>query len=234
MSLGSEARRHLRAHRYGVLSTISRALEGYPFGSVTPFVLDAQAHPLIFVSRLAEHTRNIGADPRVSLLVHAHGESGSNVQSDARVTLMGKACAIEHAGGISERYLRYFPAARGYLELDFDFYRIEPVTLRVVAGFGKIHWISREAYAPPGNALAEHENDIIAHMNRDHAHHLRDYCCFHHRRAVEAAEMIGIDCDGFDVRADEEILRFEFEHCVTDAAQARAALVAMAGKARAS
>ena len=227
MSLGGEARRHLRARRYGVLSTISRALEGYPFGSVTPFVLDAQARPVIFASRLAEHTRNISADPRLSLLVHAHSEAGGDVQAQARVTLMGKACAIEHAGDISERYLRYFPAARDYLELDFDFYRIEPATLRVVAGFGKIHWISREAYSPPANALAEDENEIIAHMNRNHAQSLRDYCRFQHQRAVEAAEMIGIDCDGFDVRADAGILRFEFESCVTDAAQARAALLSV-------
>ena len=233
MSLGSEARRHLRAHRYGMLSTISRALEGYPFGSVTPFVLDAQARPVIFVSRLAEHTRNINADPRVSLLVYERGEPDGDVQSSARVTLMGKTCAIRHADGISERYLRYFPAARGYLELDFDFYRIEPVTLRVVAGFGKIHWISREAYWPPGNTLAEHENDIIAHMNRDHAHHLRDYCRFHHRRTVAAPEMIGMDCDGFDMRAGADILRCDFDSCVTDAAQARAALFTMAQKATA-
>lgn len=233
MSLGSEARRHLRAHHNGMLSTNSRALEGYPFGSITPFVLDAQACPIILVSRLAEHTRNVSADPRLSLLVHAHIETGSDVQSEARVTLMGNACAIEHAGDTSERYLRYFPAARDYLQLDFDFYRIEPVTLRVVAGFGKIHWISREAYAPPTNALAAHENEIIARMNHDHAQLLRDYCRIHHQRAVQAVALIGIDCDGFDVRADTGILRFEFESCVTDAGQARDAFTEMAAKARA-
>lgn len=228
MSLGTEARRHLRAHRHGVLCTISRALEGYPFGSVVPFVLDAQARPVILVSRLAEHTRNIGADPRLSLLVHACDAAGSDVQEDARVTLMGKACAIAHAGSTGERYLRYFPAARAYLGLDFDFYHIEPVTLRVVAGFGKIHWISREAYAPPANAFAEHENDIIAQINRDHAQLLRDCCRLHRQRMVADAQMVGIDCDGFDVRTGGEILRFDFAGCVSDAAQAHAALTVMA------
>lgn len=236
MSLGAEARRQLRAHHHGVLCTISRALEGYPFGSVVPFVLDAQARPLILVSRLAEHTRNIGADPRLSLLVHARDATGSDVQEDARVTLMGKACAIAHAGsaGEGERYLRYFPAARAYLGLDFDFYRIEPVTLRVVAGFGKIHWISREAYAPPAAALAEHEGEIIAQINRDHAQLLRDCCRLQHQRMTVNAEMVGIDCDGFDVRADGEILRFGFEGCISDAAQAHAALAAMACRTTAS
>jgi putative heme iron utilization protein len=233
MSLGGTARRHLRAHHNGVLSTISRALEGYPFGSVTPFVLDAQACPVILVSRLAEHTKNINADPRLSLLVHARSEAGVDMQAQARVTLMGKACAIGHAGDISERYFRYFPAARDYLALDFDFYRIDPVTLRVVAGFGKIHWISREAYWPPANTLAEHESEIIALLNHDHAQQLRDYCRLHQQRAVQAATLIGIDCDGFDVRADTEILRFAFENCVTDAVQARDAFAEMAAKARA-
>lgn len=233
MSLGRAARQHFRAHHSGVLSTISRALDGYPFGSVTPFVLDAQACPLILVSRLAEHTKNINADPRLSLLVHAHSDASSDMQAQARVTLMGKACAIKDGGDPCERYLRYFPAARDYLELDFDYYRIEPVTLRVVAGFGKMHWISREAYFPPANALAEHESELIAQLNHDHAPLLLDCCRFHHRRAVQAATLIGIDCDGFDVRADAEILRCEFGNCVTDAAQAREAIVEMAAKARA-
>lgn len=233
MSLGSVARQHFRAHHSGMLSTISRALEGYPFGSVTPFVLDAQACPVILVSRLAEHTKNINADSRVSLLVQAHSDAVRSLQAEARVTLMGKASAVMQAGDICGRYLRYFPEARDYLELDFDFYRIEPVTLRVVAGFGKIHWISREAYFPPGNTLAEHENELIAHFNHDYAQLLRDCCRMHLGRAVQAATLIGIDCDGFDVSAEADILRFEFNSLVTDALQAQEAFIETAEKARA-
>jgi hypothetical protein len=226
MSLGREARRYLRTHRHGVLSTLSRALEGYPFGSIVPYVLDQQAVPVILISRLAEHTRNIHADPRVSLLVH---EPGADVQAGARVTLMGRAQTVENPHEVRERYVRFLPAARAYHdELDFDFYRIEPVTLRVVAGFGKIHWISREAYAPPANTLAPQEDEIIAHMNRDHARNLQGCCAHYHQRRPEKVEMIGIDCDGFDVRADGELLRFDFDPPVTDATRARAALVAMA------
>lgn len=232
MSLGLEARRHLRAQRHGVLSTISRALDGYPFGSVVPYVLDQQALPVMLISRLAEHTANIQADPRVSLLVHA---PGADVQAAARVTLMGRAQSVEDPREIKERYLRHFPAARDYHDkLDFDFYRIEPVTLRVVAGFGKIHWISREAYAPPTNTFAAQENGILAHMNQDHARNLHDCCRSYHQRNPEKVEMIGIDCDGFDVRADSELLRFDFDPPVTDATQAREALVAMAQQSRAA
>lgn len=230
MSLGREARRHLRAHKYGVLSTLSRALDGYPFGSIVPFALDDRAYPVILASRLAEHARNFSADPRVSLLVH---EAGADVQAGARVTLLGKTVPVATGDPAAERYLRYFPAARDYLRLDFDFYRIEPVTLRVVAGFGKIHWISREAYMPPENSLAAHESAILAHMNADHADSLRDYCRFYHRHNAGNPAMVGIDCDGFDVRADGALLRFAFDPPVIDAAQARAALVAMAQQSRA-
>jgi hypothetical protein len=104
--------------------------------------------------------------------------------------------------------------------------------LRWIAGFGDIQWIPTEVYLPPVNRLAGEEPGILAHMNADHAHNLRDYCRHFHGRTAAEARMAGIDCDGFDVRADGELVRFDFELPVTDAASARAALVAMARKAR--
>ncbi|MBM3341542.1 MAG: pyridoxamine 5'-phosphate oxidase family protein, partial [Betaproteobacteria bacterium] len=74
MSLAQDARRWLHAHRYGPLSTHSRAVEGYPWGSVVTYVLDHEACPVMLISRLAEHTKNLAADPRVSLLIHEPGE----------------------------------------------------------------------------------------------------------------------------------------------------------------
>ena len=82
MNPGSAARRYLRHHHHGALSTLSRKLAGYPFGSSVPFVLDHAARPAILISRLAEHTRNIHADPRVSLLVHTPGVA---VQAATRI-----------------------------------------------------------------------------------------------------------------------------------------------------
>ena len=67
-SLASEARRFLRGTRSGVLSTHSARFEGYPFGSIAPFVLDHAGNPLILISTIAEHTKNIRKDPRVSLI----------------------------------------------------------------------------------------------------------------------------------------------------------------------
>jgi len=269
MSHGEQARRYLRARHHGVLSTLSRKLEGYPFGSVVPFMLDPAARPVVLISRLAEHTQNIEADSRVSLLA---SDAGDDVRAGARLTLIGDAA---RAGGdlaaLRSRYLNYFPDAGRLLALgDFSFYAIEPRLLRYIGGFGDIQWISAEIYSPPANRLAEQEQDILAHMNTDHGHNLRDYCRHYHGKTVREARMIGIDCDGFDLRADgvrplirdgqasEDaasaacppsgshptprapaspsgvLLRFDFEQPVTDAAQAREALIAMARKARAT
>lgn len=230
MSLARDARLWLRAHRHGLLSTHSRAVEGYPFGSIVPYVLDHDACPILLISRLAEHTKNLGGDARTSLLIH---ETGADVQAQSRVTLLGKAERIDNPEAIEARYERYFPATRGYrAQLDFEIWRITPVTVRAIAGFAKVHWVSREAYAPPENSLAIDEAGILEHMNSDHAQALRDYCRLQDRRDVKAAEMIGIDCDGFDLNADGNYLRFNFEEPVTSANATRAALVALAQKAR--
>ena len=229
MSLARDARRWLRAHHHGLLSTHSLALAGYPFGSVVPYVLDHEACPVLLISRLAEHTKNLASDARTSLLIH---DAGDDVQAQARVTLMGQAERIAQPQTIEPRYERYFPATRGYrTTLDFEFWRIVPVTLRAIAGFAQVHWVSREAYAPPPNALAECEADILDHMNTGHARTLLEYCRMQSSAHVAAATMIGIDCDGFDLNADGKIIRCEFEAPVSSAEAARAALVGLARKA---
>lgn len=231
MSTGAAARAYLRRYHGGVLSTISKRLAGHPFGSVVPYVLDHEAQPVILISQLAEHTRNIESDARVSLLVH---DPNGDIQAGARLTLVGNAARADgDLEALQARYLNYFPdAARLFALGDFTLHRIRPLQLRWIGGFGDIQWIPAEAYVPPVNRLTDEEQDILAHMNADHAHNLRDYCRHFHGRTAAEARMAGIDCDGFDVRADGELVRFDFEVPVTDATSARAALVAMARKAR--
>lgn len=228
---GSEARRFVRAHPHGVLSTLSRRLDGYPFGSITPFMTDPAGAPVILISTLAEHTRNIAADPRVSLIVHPCAD---DMQAAGRVTLIGRATPLPDKTALGPRYLRYIPAAEQYFDMhDFQFYRIEPSAIRYIGGFGKIHWVEPLSYAPPANQLADVEQEIVQHMNAGHIDTLCNYCRRIHGVAADQAEMIGIDCDGFDVRADGQRLRFEFDAPVLDASSARAALVKLAQEARA-
>lgn len=241
MNLSTEARKFLRSTRSGILSTQSQRFEGYPFGSVAPFVLDHQCQPVILISTLAEHTKNIAANPKVSLLVFAGAE---DLQANARLTLLGEAVKIDkdQDANLKARYLRYLPQAAGYFDMhDFSFYRICIHHARYIGGFGKMTWLTEETMldeiVSKSEALAHQEPAIIAHMNADHGHNLVQYCRHYHDVNPSDARMLGIDCDGFDVAATIEhqtrILRFDFTEAVYDAESARMALVAMAKAAKA-
>lgn len=236
MSLSLEARQFLRSTHSGILSTHSAKFEGYPFGSVAPFVLDHDCQPVILISNIAEHTKNIIANPKVSLLVFA---GMKDLQANARLTLLGEAVKInKEDADLRARYLRYIPQAAGYFDMhDFAFYRIRITQARYIAGFGKMSWMAGVDMTPPANQLAAVETSIIEHMNADHADSLAAYCRHFHEFDAQHVEMLGIDCDGFDVKAENsagspQILRFQFESLICDAATARAALVAMSKQSR--
>jgi putative heme iron utilization protein len=185
---------------------------------------------VILISTLAEHTKNISADPRVSLIVQPYSP---DMQVAGRVTILGRAERLADKSALGPRYLRFHPQAADYFAMhDFSFYRIEPVRIRYIGGFGRIHWVEPEDYLLPPASLVEQEDDILAHMNsRSHRESagLLPACAW---RGSQNAEMIGIDPDGFDVRADGTPLRFEFDSPIADAQAARQALVALARAAR--
>jgi len=240
MNLSTEARKFLRSTHSGILSTHSTRFEGYPFGSVAPFVLDHGCQPVILISNIAEHTKNIIANPKVSLLVFAGAE---DLQANARLTLLGEAASIDknEDANLRARYLRYLPQAASYFDMhDFAFYRIKIQQARYIGGFGKMSWLSDtdllSDMPTASSPLAEQETGIIEHMNADHAENLVNYCRHYHAIDAEHVEMLGIDCDGFDVNAGidghTQLLRFDFNEQIHDAQSARAALVAMAKAAK--
>jgi len=225
-----QARALLRANHHGALATLSKRLDGHPFASVVDYLLDEEARPILFVSALAQHTQNIEQDPRASLLVY---EGSDEAQASTRLTLSGDARRLEFSAALKTRYLRYFPGAEPYFAIaDFAFYRIDPIRLRYIGGFGDVHWVSPENFRPPQNTLMPAEDALLDHMNRDHTASLLAYCNHFYGKKTGDAAMVGIDCDGFDVRADGELLRMDFPRPVLDAQQARDALVAMARESR--
>lgn len=126
------------------LATQSIQMPGYPYATVVPNVLDEQHRPILLISALAEHTKNLLADPKVSISVN---ESGiTNVQDGQRLTLVGDAERFEPDQALITRYLRYVPAAEQYLTLDFMFFRIIPKRLRYIGGVGNMGWVEAEAF----------------------------------------------------------------------------------------
>ena len=240
MDLAIEARQFLRTAHHGILSTHSAKFAGYPFGSVTPFMLDHDCQPIILISSIAEHTKNIIYNPKVSLVVF---EKNEDLQANARLTLIGGAEQIDkNDANLMARYGRYFPESIGYFAIhDFQFYRIHITQARYIAGFGKMGWLDASAVNKAQNkeanqVIAELETDMIEHMNMDHAENLIQYCKhFYHIKPANVL-LTGVDTDGFDVEATIEneikILRFSFQAPIFDAHSARLAFVALSKAAK--
>ena len=231
MTLATEARQFLRSTRHGVLSTHSSKFAGHPFGSVTPFVLDSDCQPIILISSIAEHTKNIAINAKVSLLVFAEG---ADLQANARLTLIGEAAQINKDDSeLRARYLRYLPQSAGYFDMhDFAFYRISIHQARYIASFGKMGWADGNEIGAANNTIAALENGMLQHMNADHVDSILAYCQHFYNVRPQSVELIGVDSDGFDILATisedtTNILRFTFETPIFDAQSARAAFVAL-------
>jgi hypothetical protein len=108
------------------------------------------------------------------------------------------------------RYLRLFPAASELLQLDFDFYRIEPVAIRYIAGFGSIHWLSPESFATDCAGLAAAEEEWLRLINDGNLIDLRACCRHFHSMDPVEVSAVALDCDGMDLRADGALLRIPF------------------------
>lgn len=209
------ARELLLKEYRGVLSTHSKAMPGFPFGSVVPYCLDAQGWPLILISRIAQHTHNLKQDAKCSLFV---GERGAeDVQAVGRLTLLAEArqlCDQAAIDAAARRYYRYFPESQNYHHAhDFDFWVLAPVRWRYIGGFGAIHWLDQVALANPfvspvGAVAAtaapvdagEVEQGMIAHMNSDHAAAIAHYVALAGLPSQVPAELVGIDSEGFHLR----------------------------------
>lgn len=223
-----DARELLLKEYRGMLSTHSRALPGYPFGSVVPYCLDGEGLPLILISRIAQHTRNLQVDPRCCLLI---GEREAvDVQAAGRLSLVGDARQLQDQAAITEAaevYYRCFPAARDYHRThDFDFWRLEPVRWRFIGGFGAIHWLNSVTLANP--FAGEMERGMLQHMNRDHAEAIAHYVALAGLPDNEPAELVGLDGEGLRLRIGAALHWLPYPQPCRTPAEVRAALVALA------
>ena len=224
------ARRLMRACDRATLAT---SREGWPYASLVLAAVDIEARPLLLLSNLAEHTKNLKRDPRVSLLFD--GTAGlDDPLTGPRVTVLGEIAAIEDKALLA-RFIRRHPGSAGYAGFaDFLPYRLEPSRAHLVAGFGRIDWIEAAALlSPPAPALAEAEAEIVAHMNRDHAEAIDLYAGRLLGLAGTGWVMTGIDPEGADLRRGQAVTRLDFPTPVGDAEGARAELVRLAREARA-
>lgn len=133
---GEAVRTLLRAARHGLLSTVGLEPAGFPYGSLVQLAATPEGEPLFLISPLAQHTRNLEADPRASLLVTSTGD-GDPMQ-EPRASLIGTARPLEgEAAGVArDRFLLVHPEAELYLGMGFRFWALRPQEARYVGGFG--------------------------------------------------------------------------------------------------
>jgi putative heme iron utilization protein len=231
---GLAAKKLLREGRSGALATLV-AGSGDPDCSLVNVATAVDGAPLLLLSKLALHTKNLLADARVSLMLDERKE-GDPLEG-ARVMLMGT-CAKDSDPLSGPAYLRRHPEAGMFANFaDFAFYRMEIARAHLVAGFGRIVDLKPQDVRTDisdARALVESEVDAIAHMNADHA----DACRLYATRLLGASDgdwrCVGIDPEGLELQKGRTALRLPFPQRVTGPGPLRALLKQLADQARAS
>jgi heme iron utilization protein len=230
------ARSLLRRRREGALATLM-AGSGDPYCSLVNVASHPDGSPILLISRLAVHTKNILADARVSLMLDERVE-GDPLEG-SRIMLSGQ--AEEVAGPDSEivrrRYLNAHPSAEAFVNFkDFSFFLIRPSGTHLVAGFGRIVDLKPEQFLTDisdAAALVEAEQGAVEHMNADHREATNLYAT--RLLGAEPADWrcTGCDPDGIDLQAGAKTLRLDFPERVTGPGELRKMLVKLADEARA-
>ena len=223
----------------GTLSTLSRKHAGFPFGSLMPYALDAEGRPIFLISNMAMHTQNLKAEARASLFLTQTGEDGDPLGA-ARATLVGHAGPVPEAdvAAVRDTYLARHENSRYWVDFaDFSFFRLQPIDIYYVGGFGVMGWVDAREYerASP-DPLAASSPAILAHMNADHVDSMLLLARTHARLDATEATMTGVDRLGFTLRlkTDEGMkgARINFLREVATTEETRQALVAMVREAR--
>lgn len=176
----------LHGASFGALATHSMHMPGYPFASALPFVPDECHRPVFLLSGLAEHTKNLAANPCASLLVT--GTAEQNVLTGARMTIVGDAVRFNATDELRTRFLRYQLDAAQYLALgDFAFFRLLPKRARYIGGFAQMGWIEEAEWLGAALLPPAGEAGLLARFER---------------ALPSSAKLLGIDCHGFDIERD--------------------------------
>lgn len=223
------------------LSTLSRKHVGFPFGSLMPYALDAAGRPIFLISNMAMHTQNLKADARASLFIGQAGAGGDPLGA-ARATLMGYAESVppEDLAAVRETYLARHETSRYWVDFaDFGFFRLQPIDIYYVGGFGVMGWVDAGEYehAAP-DPLADAAAGILAHMNTDHVDSMILLARTHAQLEATEATMTSVDRLGFSLRLKTaegmKGARINFLREVATPQETRKALVEMVRQAEAA
>ena len=215
------------------LSTVSRKRPSYPFGSLMPYSIDETGRPIFLISNMAMHTQNIQADHRASLFVAQAGDG--DPLGTARATLVGDVLPVpeDEVGEARQRYLSRYENSRSWVDFkDFGFYRLQPLDIYYVGGFGVMGWVTAEDYQTAKvDPLADAAPKILGHMNSDHVPAMILLAKVYAGLDATEAAMTAVDRLGFHLRLKTNDgmkgTRINFLREVHDADETRKELVEM-------
>lgn len=232
---GKLAKSLLRRSRQGALATLMPG-SGDPYCSLVNLASHPDGSPILLISRLAVHTRNILADSRVSLMLDERA-AGDPLEG-ARIMLSGRAEQAEDERDLLQRrYLNAHPTAEAFVSFkDFAFFRIRPAGTHLVAGFGRIVDLKPDQFLTDlagAEDLLAAEEGAVEHMNADH----RDAMGLYATRLLGAPagdwRCTGCDPEGIDMQDGQAALRLDFPERVSNGTALREMLVRLVGEARA-
>lgn len=214
--------------RHGALATLEA--DGAPYASLVALAPDVDGIPVLFLSELARHTRNITRVSQASLLVTA---SSADPLAAPRASLLGRVVPTELPSARA-RFLAFHPDSALYADFsDFSFYRLEVEEVHLVEGFGRIATRPGAAALPPTcPALAAAETDIVAHMNGEHQDAVQLYAKGLLKETGEGWRILALDSAGCDLTDGTRIRRLDFPAPALSVAAVRDVFVALANSAR--
>ena len=248
-------RQWLHEAHSGTLATLSRkpAIKGFPLGSIVPFCVDKIGRPVILTASIAAHTRNMMEDNRATLFVSDPKAEG-DPQASWRASLVGRFKKLtteapeaheeqvspEELGIIHAKYIDRVPAAVSYFGThNFSYWRLsEVLTVRYIAGFGRIRWLDGGQYLSAMNAYGfpEMESGALQHMNEDHGHNLVEIVKAFTDTQPEKATMTSLNVDGFSVQTEgpdgDGTYAFAFENLIQESSQYKTSIIKVLSKAR--
>jgi heme iron utilization protein len=222
-----------------VLCSLHAGRDGWPFGSIVPYAVLPSGDPVVFLSDIAEHTKNLQRDPRASVFV-ADPAARERPQAGARLSMLVRARLAEGEEEVAAEaaYFARFPQAEAMRSAHgFRVWILEVDSIRWIAGFGEMGWIDRAAWSGEADPLVAHAAGIVEHMNIDHAD--ATVAIVVHLTGIQATEaaVTALDREGFDARAvDAEgrthKVRLPFPAPVRSADDVRKAVIGMVTAAR--
>ncbi len=222
----------LRTVRSGALATLDKTA-GHPLSTLTSVATDFDGTPLILISGLSNHTKNLQSDPRCSLLLAQVGKG--DPLAHPRLSVNARAVVADREKA-KPRFLARHPKAAIYADFgDFDFWRLEAETIHLNGGFAR-------AYDGPAadiltsldgaDELLEIEASAISHMNSDHAEAAKLYAEKLLKQPPGNWKVTGIDPEGMDLMANEQTARLAFPKRITGGGELRRVLKELADQAR--